>query len=472
MTIAWLTSLSILALLGLLGFLMAAAILPGHKWTHYLPVSYLLGSGVFTWALFLLAWAGMPINVPTVVWLFALMLLGVLFLWTRARRALSDSAHQPAASFDGANSNNRIFRGIAMMVLLVLWVWASWVAVGRSYWAWDSAAIWGVRGHGIALEGTVFTEWGAHGLSYPLNLPLQITLFELGNAEMLPGGKLVFPLYYVSALAGILIFWLQKGVPSYITVLGVLLIGTVPQVFEQATNGYADLAQAAYLVIGALYAVEGIYQDNRSASILAGMLIGLGGWTRLEGTLYGVAILAALLVLSSLSRITLRRIATSALWFGLIVGPWLAFYRQYGAEGSTSMNAWLEFLDDIRMGQVDLYPLRLILGFLRRQMFDPAIWGLLFPACIVLGLLSWRRFVQRSEPVVLTIVLVGISIGAVTILLYFGISFVAPDFLAWMRQSFARAFLPSALCAWIVAVLVTGRGQAENKWTVQPRSGV
>lgn len=450
---ALLSSFLILALLGVLGILLAVAIRPGLKRLWLLPVAYPLGSGIYTWVLFLLSWMDVPINLPAIalVYVFLVAALLAYLIYTRRWKSTCSSVSPLALS-----STDRIVLGGTIVALLVLWSWNSWLAVGRSYWAWDSAAIWGAKGYGIALEGTIFMNWGEHGLSYPLNVPLQIAVFELVGAETLPGGKLLFPAFYVSVLGGILIFWLRNRVKMWLAGLGVLTIGTVPVIFEYGHLGYADLPQATYLILGALFAIESVHRNARSASILAGVLLGLAAWTRPEGALHGIAVLAAFLLASRYSGFDWRRVARMAAWFALIVGPWAVFQRLYGAEGSTSMMAWQQILNDFRSGQVDWYPIRLMFGFFRRQAIDTSVWGLLFYVCLILGVVNWRKLLFNAPQPAPILLLVGASMAAVTFMLYFGISFVAPDFLGWMRASFARAFFPTALSAGIVVVLIAG----------------
>ena len=459
---ALLSSFLILALLGLLGLLLAVAIRPRMKRLWLLPVAYPLGSGIYTWLLFLLSWMGVPINFPAIALVYVVLLAALLAYLIYARRWKSSSS---AVSPLALSTTDRIVLGGTIVALLVLWSWNSWLAVGRSYWAWDSAAIWAAKGYGIALEGTIFMNWGEHGLSYPLNVPLQIAVFELGGAESLPGGKLLFPIFYASVLGGILIFWLRNRVKMWLAGLGVLIIGTVPVIFEYGHLGYADLPQATYLVLGALFAIEAIHRNARSASSLAGILFGLAAWTRPEGVLHGVAALVALSIVCAYRRCERSHLTRMTVAFAVISVPWVVFYLAIGSEGSASSAAWREMLADFRSGDVDWNALRLVFGFFRRQVFDRTVWGILFPVCLILAVLNWKRLGPRANTGAFTGILLGASMAAVTFLLSFGNSFIRDDLIGLMNQLFSRTFLPTALVAGVVAILTVSSSRKDGTLT-------
>lgn len=449
---ALLGSLLILALLGLLGLLAAIAIRPKLGWTWLLPVAYPLGSGIYTWSLFLLSWLGASLNLRTIALVYAVLIVVFTAYLIRRRRKNSVEHVDQLRSLSPAN---RVVLGVTILLLLVLWVWTSWLAVGRSYWAWDSAAIWSAKGYGIALEQTIFMNWGEHGLSYPLNVPLQISIFQLAGMEALPGSKLLFPIFYVSALGGILAFWLRNRVAIWLAGLGVLFIATVPEVFQHAHLGYADLPQAAYLVLAGIQAIEGVHRNDRSASVLAGVLLGLGAWTRLEGTLHGGAALSAIAIACLYLKCDRINVVYMAFAFGAVVAPWVVFYLVIGSSGSGSSVVWQALLTDIRSGKVDWYPLRLVFGFFRRQALDRAVWGILFPVCLALGILNWRRLRPRANTGAFTGLLLGLVTALVVFLLMFANSFARDDIVGLMDQLFSRTFLPAALLTAAAVVLAT-----------------
>lgn len=445
-------SLLILALLGLLGLLVAIAIRPRLRWPWLLPVAYPLGSGILTWSLFLLSWLGVTLNLRTSALAYVVILVVVLAYLFRSRRWNSVARADQLSSL---SLTNRMALGATILMLLVLWVWTSWLAVGRSYWAWDSAAIWSVKGYGIALEQTIFVNWGEHGLSYPFNVPLQISIFQMAGMEALPGSKLLFPIFYIFVLGGILAFWLRNRVVIWLAGLGVLLIATVPEVFQHAHLGYEDLPKATYLVPAGLLAVEGVHRNDRSASVLAGVLLGLGAWTRLEGTLHGVAVLSAIALACIYLKCDRSNLAAMELAFGVIIAPWVVFYLVIGSSGSGSSGVWQAMLTDIRSGQVDWYHLRLVFGFFRRQALDRTVWGILFPVILALGILNWRRLGLRANTGAFTGLLLGLFTAAVVFLLMFANSFVRDDLVGLMNQLFSRTFLPAALLTAAAVVLAT-----------------
>lgn len=459
MTGALLTSAAVLGLQAALGLALAGAIRPNIRGWRLLPFAYPLGAGVLTWSLFLCSWVGLKITAVSAGVVLALLLGGALTAWRLARMNSPGGGRDEARS--GTDRAPVVSAGdLASLVgILAFWAWGSWLAVERSYSAWDAAAIWSVKGYGIAQQGTVFAGWGAHGLSYPLNLPLQIAFHQLVNGDLLPGSKLLYPVYLLSLLAAALGFWRSFGVRPWTALLCVLLIGTVPVVFEHATNGYADLPFAVYLALATMMALESAASDDRRGLVLAGLLLGLAVWTRLEGPLYSAAVLGALLAPRVIDRSTRHPLTPIMVGLALIAGPWLLFYRLYGAQGSQAATAWSAMLESLRGGGGDWYPLRLIFGFGRRQVIDPAVWGLALPAAVMLVVLTWRRASSRVRHTAGVGLLTAGLMGLVTVSLYFGMSFVAPDFTAWMGQYFSRGLLPAAAGVAISVPLLTARRQ-------------
>ena len=77
-----------------------------------------------------------------------------------------------------------IFTGLGAIVIAL--------AVGKGYHRLDAIQIWGVKGYGIAADGTLktVTNWGANTLAYPLHIPVLIAAPYDNSPQLLPVARL------------------------------------------------------------------------------------------------------------------------------------------------------------------------------------------------------------------------------------------------------------------------------------------
>jgi hypothetical protein len=289
-----------------------------------------------------------------------------------------------------------------------------------------------------------------------LNIPILISSFQLADGDVLPGSKLIFPLFFGSVLSGAVSFWRRVGLTWVWIAVGALLVGTLPEVFRHSTYGYVNVPASAYLVLGTLWAIVGLTRRSAQHTAVGGILLALGAWTRVEGVLFAVAVTAAI----AISAIWLRRDLISVFWLVLpitvIGGIWLMFYGLYGHGGSQTGNAMAAALAGWQSGDFHLHSLRLLFGYFRREVFDTETWGLLFPLAGILIAIRIRRLADRGVPEALPLALATFAFGTVTAGLFYVGSYNAGSLVGWLTRGFPRAFFPAAILLAILAVLVGG----------------
>ena len=451
--------LLLLAGLSGFGFLLARAILHDQPWVDSLVLSFPLGAGVLTWLVFIASLAGLSVSLPTVVgiWLVVMLSIGAFLALKRT-------------PFLGAplrlNSISGPLSALSMTAVagsLILFGLSLFLTVGRAQAGWDAMAIWSAKGYGIALEGSVLAgrHWGELGLSYPLNIPLLISFFALLDGDVLPGSKLVFPLFYASLLFGCYLFWRSHGVTGLVSNLGLLILASVPVIYDHATLGYANLPEACYLVLGCLYATSGIVHGSRESQLMGGLLLGLGVWTRLEGVLLVLATVIALAV-------TVRLIGKSALWLAgwllpivVLSGVWLAFARQY-ASGSLFIGLVGRAGRKLLEGSFNLSAVRELATYTAKQAVDPNVWGLMAPIIVGLIWIGRARITPKTGPVALSLLVVGLSTGAAVLVFYYLASFGGPPLDWWLSTGLDRTALPSVVLLAVAAFLAAGAAPASE----------
>lgn len=307
-----------------LGAAMAIALLSTWSLVDVLSLGLGLGAGLHALLLFLVSLAGLPLSSMTVAAsLVLLFLLAVASAVWRVRRGRS--RRLSVEYLRQATPGSYLVSGI--LVLLVAGAFI--LSVGMAYYDWDSVAIWAIKAYGIAKEGSVYaaSHYGNTGSAFPLNIPLQIAVFRILDGDVLPGSKILFPLYFGSLLLFIIRFMRKRGMPLLPSALGALLLGTTPIFFHHATVGYVNLPTTWYLAVGGMILMDGVEGNDLGAVGLAGLLLMLGVWTRPEGIILWAALIAAVLLASSFkSHRGLRWIPVVAAPL-LFLLPWFIFMQ-------------------------------------------------------------------------------------------------------------------------------------------------
>jgi hypothetical protein len=458
MIAAFLLDLLLILCLSLVGMLLSLLMVKKMGWLELLSLSFPLGAGVLTWFVFICSWIGLPVT----LWSFSLLLIIVVafLLYLTIKRINQLGVEFPTIGGKPLTFIRANLPSVAVWCVIAGFFFSSTIiAVGRSYSMWDSAAIWSVKGYGIVLGKSIFSAetWGAHALSYPMNIPLTVSFFRMVSGDLLPGSKFIFPLFFAATMLGIYVFWRQSHVPHFFAALGTLFIGVIPVVFFHSTIGYANLPLACYLLLGFFYSLRGMIRGDVRCQVVGGVLLGLAAWTRIEGVMYCLALVLSFL----LSRWLTKRLEVNFVyWLSpliVISGIWLIFMVIYGLESHAVL-----VIEGYSSGGWRYINLPAILGivvYLRENLLNPDLWGIYFLVVglfIVAGVWSIK---PRDHPEAFTSFIAALALGASTLTLFyvtayrFGIDFVE----GWLRRGFPRAFLPATIMFGVVAILLVGR---------------
>lgn len=445
------------------GWLLARFLLGAGTELDRLSLAFPLGAGMFTWLLFVASWMGVALNLTLVI-LVLLLLLG--FSTLLSVQGLRNKDSRPELARRRADPSLGWLAPRAPLALLALLVFvAAIIAIGVGYSTWDAIAIWSIKGYGIALSGSILdaSYWGAHRSAYPLNIPLLISSARLVSGDLLPESKIVFPVFWASTLVGIYSFWRGRKVGRLLAGLGTLFLATIPEIFFHGTIGYANIPLAAYIVLGALWGIVGIESADKRALILSGILLGFGAWTRVEGILFSVSVIVALLAAWRISKQGRIHLGAWLTPFAIIAGAWMVFFRLFGAAGSQASGALGEAFRSIPAGDLGIDGLLVIARYFAGRSIDLGRWGLLFPISLALILLNWKRLSPRNYPVSFALLLCTTLTGAATVALYYIGSYISPDLAGWLSRSFPRAFFQSAYLLGALAVLVSSESMLQRR---------
>jgi hypothetical protein len=310
----------------LLGWIVVQTISPRTETIETIALSYPLGSGLLTYSLFLASWGGIPSSIVSLVILYLILLAGAIVIGARIHRDRPGQRWWLPAPGIGVVENK--LRILPFVIISGLSIVAGYLSLLRFYSTWDAIGIWAVKGIGIARGGTIFaaSEWGSHGLAYPLNIPLQIASFAFFGEGLLQSSKLIFPLYYFSLLLGVYALLRKRQGEAY-SILGSLLVGSMPIVFEHAMIGYANLPFTNYIVLGGLYLYGTAIKKGASREVLAGLLLGLATWTRPEGIFVVLGGIFVAVVFQKWSRSKILPVMQTLILILVVAAPWQAFLQ-------------------------------------------------------------------------------------------------------------------------------------------------
>jgi len=419
-----------------------------------LSLSFGLGCGFFTWLLFILSWAGIVLNRITVLSAFIVVLV-VLVLLARIIPA-RPVEQNPKGAADGKIS---VWLTTGLWIIILISIAAVTVlAVGLSYFGWDDIARWAVKGYGIALQGTVLAgaNWGGVGLSYPLNIPILISIFRILDGDVLPGSKLIYPVFYASLLIGCYRFLALQGLKKWAASLAVLLMTSTPILFTHAFMGYANLPFTFYFVSGLLMGLEGVQTGATRSTVLGGTLLSIAVLTRPEGLILFLVCIAALggvRLLTASGRMKLLPLLLPAV---VLTVPWY-FFQWFHPTSDVEVYQYTSLaVKGLLAGDIRWSALYTIIRYIAGQIIRFEDWGYTIFLSSLLLFAGLRPYDLRHDfsKSALFFAIVGVTL---VILWSAYIAAYAPegsDFLyEWISTTLMRSFMPSGVCLTLLGFL-------------------
>jgi hypothetical protein len=455
-TIAFIIDLLIYCALFLLGILIAVIVHRPIEWFRAFIIGIPIGTGILTWSVFFIALLGGPITSTTffLVYLFLLLTTGILLLLTKGQEKV---IILPKLNFNHLIrllTTRTILSGIWIIIVIMLFLGVV-ISIGRGYSLYDGIANWALKGYSIALEGTIYAgrEWGGHSLSYPQNVHLSIAIFKLADDDILPGSKLLFPIFSASLLLGFYSFLRRHQEDIYIPPLCVLLLLTVPVIFLHTTIGWGNIVFTTYIVLGSLYLYEGLLESRSDILFLGGVLMALASWTRPEGIAFAISIIISLLFMK---RFRLKFIHLSLSWLiPLVIIPavWLIFSSSSISRDEIGKVVTV-FVQEVLEGKLNLQQLYALIKFSPINFFTIKTWGLIFHLMIILliiGILSAKKLVKHNALPLLAPTMVALIFP---LLMFFVASFSKENFDLFLSVSFDRALIPFSVLALTFVIII------------------
>lgn len=454
--------LLILFALGFLGAAVLKVLLPEASWLTLSSLGLPVGGLLFSFTFYLTGSLGLPFTRPTAV---SVLLLPILVFSVLAIRKITSLKKSPDLSgyLKGEKPDIRdilfyVFLFLVFLVLLVL-------SVSLSYHTWDAIATWALGGYGMVLRKSILgaAEFGNGFLSYPMNIQLQIALFRLVDGDILPGSKLLFPVYYLSILIGLYQFMMQWDIKKPLARASILLIAGTPIMFHHSYIGYTNLAFTAYFVLGVLWLIKGLDNNCTREAILGSILLAGGLWTRPEG----LALAIVAVTISGLFLLFHRKLDLS---FALVLLPIAAVYAGWkiplinlaGVEHSAEpMNLVEAAVRELMQGELHWSAWVTIFKFIAGQILRFRDFGILAGMTLLILAFGFDVNQVKREKTIQHLWLITIFSGiAILGAHYAGIYQPEGDkFLyRWLSLEFTRVALPVVLLLYFLALAGINEG--------------
>ena len=275
----------------------------------------------------------------------------------------------------------------AMLALLAVDLWF------QPLWAYDSWTFWTPKAHALyALNGLDPGWFGAHDLlnrDYPVLLPaVESATFRFTGFEtrLLDIQSLIILIALLAAVVEVAVRLNARR-----TVLAAVLLSIVfaPSVADQLAAAEADLPVAAFFACAGLCAAVWLEQRRRCALVLAGVLAGGAAATKIEGTVFVIALFLAL-ALAEWRRAAFPLAAGAAALVAGVV-PWKIWLAIHHVPEQVTVHRLVS--PSLLAGHVGRVPHAA--AYMAWKILDPRAWIVLVPVCLLVAILA-RRHAGRT----------------------------------------------------------------------------
>jgi 4-amino-4-deoxy-L-arabinose transferase-like glycosyltransferase len=307
------------------GFFASYLIGKRNFW-ELLGLSGLLGTGIFTYLVFILYhYLGTAIsdrNVTATSLVIIIVFFIALVIKMKAAKKYKIEILSGLKNLHGANRSLVIV--IFLIQIFVLFQNLVWPITD-----WDAQTLYDFRARVIVENKGGFaapiTE--NYYMDYP---PFTSLLHVFAYISGISQAKIWYSLLFLSA--SVLFYALaRKNVSKNKALLGVLIMTFSPRIFEHSQMAYTNLPYAIFIGFGLIYLGHWLETKNKSDLLIGSLLVGLSTWVRLTEPFWVIAI--AVLILGVIKERNLKSIfwiVISGIIIIMLKLPWVSFANSFG----------------------------------------------------------------------------------------------------------------------------------------------
>lgn len=239
-----------------------------------LAISFLLGIGLSTYIVFLLALV-LGVNFSLVNTFIILFSLCAVCLTIKLKEIINFFKNIKLRKIT-IKPKTAVFWGFILIVFVyTLFVNSVWPITD-----WDSLALYDFRAK-VFLVDTNLVHAARENYFYFAQYPLLTSLSHLFVYQVgVNNPKFIYSLFYLSFII-IFYYSIRKNVSENKSLFFTLILVLVPEIFSHATMAYTNLAYVVYLCSGIFYLYFWIKKKERSYLFLSAILVGLSIWVRI-----------------------------------------------------------------------------------------------------------------------------------------------------------------------------------------------
>jgi hypothetical protein len=272
----------------------------------------------------------------------------------------------------------------AFIVLIAVDLWY------QPLWAYDSWTFWTPKAHALwalgGLDASWFTQANLTSPDYPILLPsveaagFRFTGYETGLLDL---QSLVFFVAFLHTIHA-----LSTGLGTRAVAWAVVaMLAVSPSVTDQLAAAEADIPVAVLFGAAGASGAVWVRERRRPALLLAAVLAGGASATKVEGTVFAVAVFVAVAVAAR----AWEPFVAGAVAIGAGVVPWRVWLAQHHVpnQGSFDRVTHVGYL----AAHADRVPLAIV--YMLAKMVDPRAWLLVLPLFVVVLVDALRRRLPR-----------------------------------------------------------------------------
>lgn len=270
----------------------------------------------------------------------------------------------------------------------------------NSFWPisdWDALALYDFRAKVFLIDKNLIHATLSNGYftGYPLLTSLaHLFVYQTG----INNPKSIYSLFYLSFIV-IFYYSLKRCIGENKAIFFTVVLALVPEILSNATIAYTNLAYTVYLCSGTFYLYNWTKNNQNSSLFLSAILVGLSSWVRSAEPFWIVPV--AVVSFCIIRNRNWKNFILYLLIFLTINLPWRYFVSYIsGMAAPISAGSGMVYLDILK--GITLDKIRPIISFLYENVFST--WGLTFFVFILVSVKS-MFWIKPNENVFLYITL-------------------------------------------------------------------
>jgi hypothetical protein len=345
-----------------------------------LSLSFLLGIGISTFAVFLLAYI-FNLNFSLVNTFAVLTSLCVISSALKFKETI-DFFKNVRFKKTAIKPKIAIFWGFILAIF-------AYTLLVNLFWPvsdWDALALYDFRSKVFLVDTNLIHAVLADGyfIGYPLLTSLShLFVYQVG----LGNPKFIYSLFYLSFVV-VFYYSLKKNVSENKAILFTIVLSLVPEILTQATMAYTNLAYTVYLCSGAFYLYDWIKSKESWSLLLSAILVGLSSWVRIAEPFWLIPLLVVIIIF--IKRKKWKELVYYPAVILVFYLPWKMFVNYISRTtlglGATGIN-YFDILKEINAKEI-----LLVISYLYKYVFST--WGLIFILFLVVILraaVNWKK---------------------------------------------------------------------------------